>query len=55
MTSRTWDRGKALATASVRGVRVHASGTRVERVVGMDEVVAEVADSDNEGVPEQPS
>jgi len=30
-------------SAGVRGVRVQLSGTRVERVVGMEEVVVEVA------------
>ena len=28
-------------TAGVRGVRVHLSGTRVERVVGLDEVLVD--------------
>lgn len=35
-----WEPG-APGTAGVRGVRVHLSGTRVERVVGADEVLVE--------------
>jgi hypothetical protein len=35
-----WEPG-APGAAGVRGVRVHLSGTRVERVVGLDEVLVD--------------
>jgi hypothetical protein len=48
-----WEPG-APGSAGVRGVRIHLSGTRVERVVGMHEVVVEVPGSE-EGAGGEPS
>jgi hypothetical protein len=47
-----WEPG-APGAAGVRGVRVHLAGTRVERVVGLQDVVVEVAGP--EGVGGTPS